>query len=118
MSEPLILEPEGPGFPVHEIKVLRIEYDEPASQYGIDPTECEYEIDHMRCELRGEECIVEGIVTDIGLHQSLFGVWDTEHRLETKIYRVRGWASVSPATPNGPEEYDAGIEEINDDEKE
>jgi hypothetical protein len=109
-------EPE-PSFPVHTITVTSVVYEEPSPLdiFGIDPIE-EYVIDHGECELRGDECTVEGIVTDIGLHQSIFGVWDTTHRLETKAYRVRGWVGHSPATPNGPEEWDAGIEEVDDDE--
>jgi hypothetical protein len=105
---------------VHTITVTRVEYEEPAASdvFGIDPIECAYEIDHGECNLRDEECLVQSTITDLGLHAALFGVWDSEHRLEEKSYRVRGWTSTSPATPNGPAEYDAGIEEVDDDESE
>ena len=110
-------EPDAPAFAVHTITVLQVEYEEPseADVFGIDPIDVQFQINHGHCDLRGIECIVEEIVGEIGLHQAMFGVWDKDHRLEVRDYRVRGWTSYSPATPNGPEEYDAGIEEVDDD---
>jgi hypothetical protein len=109
--------PAGPPpMPVHEVRVTRIAYDDPPSSIGIDPTELEYEIDHGTCDARGEECIVEGSIRELGMHQAMFGVWDKDNRLEAKTYRLRGWVSKSPATPNGPEEWDAGIEPVEDDD--
>jgi len=113
-------ETEPPRMPIHRIVVTRIVYDQPGDDFGIDPSELEYEIDHGACQARGEECIVEGIVGDLGLHAALFGVWDRgegENRIQERVYRVRGWVSKTPATPNGPEEWDAGIELVDEDEE-
>jgi hypothetical protein len=107
---PFELEEPGPGFPVHVLTVISVEYEEPLDKFSNYPTELDYRIDHGECQYRGEDCLVEAIVTDIGLHAALFGVWDVDNRLQPSDYRVQGWASTSPATPNGPEEYDAGIE--------
>ena len=101
-----------PPMPVHTITVTHDRLRRPAESFGIDPSDLGYEIDHGACNARGEECIVEGTVTELGLHQAVFGVWDKDNRLEAKTYRFRGWVSKSPATPNGPEEWDAGIEEV------
>lgn len=114
-------EEAGGGFPVHQIKVWRVRYDVPGDQFGIDPSELGYEIDHGTCEWRGEECLVESTVNDLGLHAAMFGVWskgENGERLEETVYRVRGWASMSPDTPNGPAEYDAGIEIVDADDPE
>jgi hypothetical protein len=118
MDDPFDLGPQepGPGFPVHTITVIHVEYEEPVDRWSNEPEVLDYRIDHGECTQRAEECIVESIVTDIGVHAALFGVWDKDNRLTARDYRVQGWASVSPATPNGPEEYDAGIEWVDDEE--
>lgn len=112
-------EPEPPHrMAVHEITVTHVAYDDPPTSLGIDPSELDYAIDHGECTWRSDDCLVEEYVREIGLHQAMFGVWDKDHRLEQgKVYRVRGWVSVSPDTPNGPAEYDAGIELVDDDDE-
>ena len=106
-------------FPVHTITVTRVAYEEPRGNYLTEPPMCEYEIAHGICEVRGEECIVEGTVSELGLHAALFGVWDTwdqNNRLEAgRSYRVRGWVTKFDV-PGEPVEYDAGIEEVDPDE--
>jgi hypothetical protein len=109
--------PAGPPpMPIHTITVTHVAYDDPAEGFGIEPSDLGYEIEHGACPWRGDDCLVEEHVREMGLHQALFGVWDKgegDNRLVTeRVYRVRGWVSKTPATPNGPEEYDAGIEQV------
>ena len=106
-------------FPTHTITVTKVSYEEPRGNYLTELPVCEYEIDHGVCEVRGEECIVEGNVQELGLHAALYGVWDTWdqlNRLEAgREYRVRGWVSKFDI-PGEPIEYDAGIEEVDEDD--
>jgi hypothetical protein len=102
-------------FPVHTIVVTKVAYDDPVLFMGIEPSEIEYGIGHGECTLRGEECIVEGTVSELGLHAALFGVWDKDHRLEVRDYQVRGWTSKHDV-PGEPIEYDAGIEEVDEED--
>jgi hypothetical protein len=113
-NHPPVPKPE-PVFPVHTIVVTKVAYDDPVFFMGIDPSEIEYGIGHGECTLRGEECIVESIVSDLGLHSAIFGVFDTENRLEVRDYQVRGWTSKYDV-PSEPIEYDAGIELVDDED--
>jgi hypothetical protein len=105
-------------FPVHTITVTRISYEMPRGNFLTEPPVCEYTIDHGVCELRGDECLVESQVQEMGLHAALFGVWDTWdqlNRIEVKDYQVQGWVSKFDV-PGEPVEYDAGIEEVGDED--
>jgi hypothetical protein len=106
-------------FPVHTITVTKVSYETPRGVHLTEPPICEYEIDHGVCGVRGEECIVEGHVQELGLHAALYGVWDSwdqNNRLEAgRTYRVRGWVSKYDI-PGEPIEWDAGIEEVDEDD--
>jgi hypothetical protein len=105
-------------FPVHTITVTRISYEMPRGNFLTEPPVCEYTINHGVCELRGDECLVESQVQEMGLHAALFGVWDTWellNRIEVKDYQVRGWVSKFDV-PGEPVEWDAGIEEVGDED--
>jgi hypothetical protein len=97
----------GPGFPDH---VLTVEAVEDLDGFDSD----QYTLDHGKCELRGDECIVESTVHELGLRAALNGVYSTDP-VELRTYRVRGWVSKYDV-PGEPIEYDAGIEEVDPDE--
>jgi hypothetical protein len=99
------------SFPVHEIRVTKVAYDDPPTDLGIEPTTLKYRISHGTCERRGDECLVEDTITELGLHAALFGVFDTSNRLTVAHYWVRGWVSKHDV-PGEAIEYDAGIEEV------
>jgi len=107
-------------FDVHTITVTRVSYEEPHGNNLTELPLCEYTIDHGACEQRGEECLVEEHVNELGLHAAMFGVWDTwsqNNRLQAgATYRVRGWTSKYDV-PGEPIEYDAGIEEVEDEDE-
>jgi hypothetical protein len=102
-------EPTRPTYPVH---VLSVKAVESLDGYGEDW----YLLDHGTCEHRGEDCLVESMIRDLGIRGALLGVWSKVETVELRSYRVRGWVTKYPATPNGPEEYDAGIEVVTDDD--
>jgi hypothetical protein len=114
--------PVEPEMPVHRITVTRAEYephDEARSKLLVEWGECDYEIDHGACRARGDECIVESTVRELGMHGALYGVWDTweqGNRVTVGVYRVRGWVSKYDV-PGEPIEYDAGIELVDEDEE-
>lgn len=101
-------------FAVHAITVTSVSYDDPGDEYGIEPTECSFEIDHGKCTDRGDDCLVEQTVRELGLHAALFGVFDVDHRVEQRSYRVLGWVQKYDV-PGEPVEYDAGISVLDED---
>jgi hypothetical protein len=111
--------PPPPPMVVHVITVTRAEYREPRGNFLVEWGDCDYTIDHGACELRGDECIVESTVRELGMHGALYGVWDSwdqGNRVEPGEYRVRGWVEKFDV-PGEPVEYDAGIEEVDEDEE-
>ena len=67
---------------------------------------------------RQHQALQPARVQQLGLHAALYGVWDSwdqNNRLEVGEYRVRGWVTKFDI-PGEPIEYDAGVEEVDDNE--
>jgi hypothetical protein len=95
-------------YPIHTLVVEAVE-----DLDGLVETD-QYTLDHGTCELRGDECLVESTVRELGLRGAINGVWSKDP-VELRTYRVRGWVTKYDI-PGAPIEYDAGIEEVGDDE--
>lgn len=93
---------------VHLLTVVSVETEDGA---GTD----EYMLDHRDCELRGDECLVESTVQELGIRGALLGVWSKVETVELGAYKVRGWVQKYDV-PGAPIEYDAGIEIVDPDE--
>ena len=105
--KPEIVDRPSP-YRVHTLTVISVETEDGS---GTD----EYMIEHGSCELRGDECLVESTVQELGIRGALLGIWSKTETVELGTYRVRGWVQKYDV-PGAPIEYDAGIEVVDDDE--